>query len=195
MGLKQGYLRKMITDPLKMNPICVLGLGNVLLTDEGVGVHALELFQRKYRTPEGVDLIDGGTSGVDMIDLIANREFLLVIDAVHTGDEPGSLVSIAGDDVRAFFRTKISPHQLGLSDLLAHLELTDERPKGMEVIGMVPKNMDTGVGLTDELKPVVERAAEIVAERLRDLGHPPERRPEGEEPAALGESEIRWTGY
>ena len=73
-------------------PVLVLGMGNILLEDEGLGIRALEVLQREYEFPSGVELLDGGTTGMGLLDEIGGRQHVLVLDAVQTGDPPGTLV-------------------------------------------------------------------------------------------------------
>jgi hydrogenase maturation protease len=157
-----------------MKRILVLGVGNVLLTDEGIGIHALELLQQHYRLPDDVEVIDGGTSGMDLLDQLADRDCVVLVDAVKTGDAPGTVVRLAGDALPAFFRSKISPHQLGLCDLLAMLQLRGEAPKELILHGMVPFSLETHLGLSDEAAARMPEFVERIADELRRLGAAPE---------------------
>jgi len=150
--------------------IVVLGVGNVLLSDEGVGVRAVEMLGRDYRLPPEVDIVDGGTTGMEMLEDLAHADHLLIVDAVRCGQPPATMVRIAGDDVPVFFKTKLSPHQIGLSDVLATLALMGEAPGGVTVIGVQPVSLDTSMDLSpqvDALLPIV--VGQLVTE-LRALG-------------------------
>lgn len=137
----------------------ILGIGNTILSDEGVGVRAVELFQERYRLPENVVAIDGGTSGMEMIEDLSHLDFLLVLDTIMAGKPPGSIVRLAGSEVPSFFRRKLSPHQIGLSDVLASLEFLEAEPKDIVVIGVQPVTLELGM----ELTPTVEaRVSEVV---------------------------------
>ena len=116
----------------------VLGIGNTILTDEAAGVRAVELLEQRYRMPDNVLVIDGGTSGMEMIEDLSDLDFLIVIDVVKTGAAPGTVVKIAGDEIPVFFRRKLSPHQIALPDVLASLELLDAMPKEIIVLGVEP---------------------------------------------------------
>lgn len=138
----------------------VLGLGNILLSDEGVGVRAVEALVEQVPLPPDVEVLDGGTSGMDLLDQIAGRARLIVVDAVRTGRPPASVVRLAGDEVPAFFSAKLSPHQLGLSDVLAVLRLMDAAPAEITVIGVEPVSLDLGL----DLSPAVAASlAEVLA--------------------------------
>lgn len=157
-------------------PILVLGLGNILLMDEGLGVHAMELFERRYAVPDHVDVVDGGTCGMDMLDLIASHRHLIAVDAVKTGAPPATLVTLRGDEVPAYFKGKLSPHQLGLCDLLASLRLTDEAPETVTLVGCVPLALGTGLMLSPEIEAVLPEMAERIAGELAELGISAQRR-------------------
>jgi len=153
-----------------MSRILVLGVGNVLLSDEGIGIHALELLEQRYALPPEVEVIDGGTSGMDLLDQLANRERVLLVDAVKTGDPAGTLVRLADDALPAFFRTKVSPHQLGLCDLLAMLQLRGEGPGELVLQGMVPFSLGTHLGLSPEATARMPELVARVADELRRFG-------------------------
>lgn len=150
--------------------ILVLGIGNVLLTDEGVGVRALNELERRYTFPENVELLDGGTAGIELLRHIRNRDYLIIIDAMKFDKEPGTVSRIEGKDVPAAFLTRISPHQLGLSDLLAAAMLTDELPKNLVLFGVEPESLDIGLDLTDTVEASLEKLMGAVIDELQSAG-------------------------
>ncbi len=119
--------------------VLVLGIGNVLMTDDSVGIRVINELERRFRFPENVELLDGGTSGIELLSYIVNRDYLIIVDAIKSDLPPGTVVKVEGEDVPAKFMTRISPHQLGLSDLLAAATLTGELPKQMVLFGIEPK--------------------------------------------------------
>ncbi|MDJ0950885.1 MAG: HyaD/HybD family hydrogenase maturation endopeptidase [Alphaproteobacteria bacterium] len=149
----------------------VLGLGNILLSDEGVGVRVVEALAADYRVPDEVEIVDGGTSGMDLMETVAGCDCLIVTDAVNADALPGTVLRFADDAVRAFFQTRLSPHQLGLSDLLAALTLTDEAPRRVILIGVVPADLSLGTELSETVAEARDAAAEMVARELDTLGH------------------------
>ncbi len=137
----------------------VLGIGNIILTDEGVGVRAVEALEKSYQLPESVMAIDGGTSGMELLDDLSGLDLLVVLDTIVAGKEPGTVISLTGDQVQVFFRKKMSPHQIGLCDVLASLELLGTLPKEVMVFGVQPLSLELGM----DLSPVVaERVPELV---------------------------------
>lgn len=150
--------------------IVVLGVGNILLSDEGVGVWAIERLQRDYRLPPEVAVIDGGTTAMEMLDDLSNADHLLIVDAVRGGRPAATIVRIADEDVPIFFKTKLSPHQIGLSDVLATLSLVGERPRGITVIGVEPASLATAMALTPQVQAVLPKVVEQLVKELRQLG-------------------------
>ncbi|MDD5330326.1 MAG: HyaD/HybD family hydrogenase maturation endopeptidase [Sulfuricella sp.] len=150
--------------------IIVLGVGNILLSDEGVGVRTIEKLQRDFILPAEVEVIDGGTTGMEMLEDLAGADHIVIVDAVRSGQAPASIVKLTGDQVPVFFRTKLSPHQIGLSDVLATLELTGEAPGGITVIGVEPASLETAIELSPQVEALLPELAELVVAELRQLG-------------------------
>lgn len=154
----------------------VLGVGNTILADEGVGVRVVEALERDYRMPPGVQVIDAGTSGMEMLEDMAGLDFLLVVDAIAAGKAPGELVQLRGDAVPVFFRRNLSPHGIGLSDVLASLEFLGAEPKETVILGVQPVSMELSTELTATIAArVPELVAQVVAE-LSQRGLAPVRK-------------------
>ncbi len=146
--------------------VLVLGAGNILLSDEGIGVRVIEALEARYDVPESVEILDGGTCGMDLLDVIAGRDQLIIVDAVNTGSPPGTVVRLRDADIPAAFRTKSSPHQLGLQDVLAMLRLLETAPRHVTVVGVQPASLNLGL----ELSPVVAgRLDEMIEMVLAEL--------------------------
>ncbi|MBE0472926.1 HyaD/HybD family hydrogenase maturation endopeptidase [Rhodoferax sp.] len=149
----------------------VLGIGNTILSDEAAGVRAVEALEQAWHVPDNVLLIDGGTSGMEMIEDLSNLDFLLVIDVVLTGAAPGTLVKIAGDEIPVFFRDKLSPHQIGLPDVLASLELLDAIPKEIVVLGVEPISLELGMEMTPTVAAAIPELVDRAVAELRARGY------------------------
>lgn len=117
--------------------ILVLGVGNILFTDEGIGVRCIESMQQTYSFSDNVTLMDGGTLGSQLMGPIMDADFLIVCDAVLCGDQPGSVYRLIGDDLRKSLAFRDSMHQTDLVDTLGMCELVGNRPEAI-VIGMEP---------------------------------------------------------
>ena len=151
----------------------MLGMGNILLEDEGLGIRALEALQREFEFPQEVELLDGGTTGMGLLDDISGREHLLVLDAVQTGEAPGTLVTMRGDDVPVYFGIRVTPHQLGLADVLATLELSGGQPGSVTVLGLVPQSLELTLELSELIQPKLRDLVQLTIEELTRLGYPP----------------------
>jgi len=149
-------------------PITVLGIGNILLSDEGFSVRAVEELLRRYRFPAGVQVLDGGTLGMDLLRFLAGTQRLLVIDAIAGDGPPGTFYRFAGDEVQAYFREKVSLHELGIKDVLAVLASTGRPVAEVVVVGIQPASLDVGLELTPVAAAALEGAvAAAVAELAR----------------------------
>lgn len=160
----------------------VLGLGNVLLHDDGLGVWTVELLRRSHRFPEEVRLLEGGTLGLDLLPALDGVERLLLIDALATDGRPGRLFRLEGDEVPAALESKTSSHQVGLQDLLGTAELLGRKPPVVVLRGIEAGCLEPGTGFSP---PVAAALGELAAGVLADLaswGHvaTPEPKPAGE---------------
>ncbi|MDV7340273.1 HyaD/HybD family hydrogenase maturation endopeptidase [Terasakiella sp. A23] len=150
--------------------ILVIGLGNVLMQDEGVGVRAVEALEGLYDVPENVVMMDGGTTGTELLEPMRDVKHLIVTDSVNTGDPEGTLVRLADEQVPAFFQTKISNHQLGLSDLLGILQLQGQSPETVTIIGMVPYKLEESLGLSPETEERVYKMLDMLVDEIEGRG-------------------------
>jgi len=158
--------------------ILVLGLGNVLLSDEGVGVRIVEALSAFHDLPDEVEVLDGGTSGMDLLDTIADRDCLIVADAVNANGPAGRLMRLENDDIRMLFENRLSPHQLGLSDLLANLRLIGQEPRRIVIVGVVPQNLGLGLELSPAAADGRDAAVAMIVDELTRLGAAPTPRPD-----------------
>jgi len=163
----------------KSSRVLVLGLGNVLLRDEGVGVHVAGELQ-KVALPRNVEVIDGGTAGLDILLSQEGLYKLVVIDATRAGKKPGTiykarlkakekdeLVRIFGQDRES----KISLHQVGLIDALAATEKMNCAPEEIVIIGVEPKEIACGLELTEQVKQRIPEIVNTVLEEIEDAVH------------------------
>ncbi len=150
--------------------IAVLGIGNLLLSDDGVGVHVIKKLQEEYEFPGSVELIDGGTKGLDLLPLFEGKDKILIVDAANFRKEPGTIDTVEGDKIPAFLSSKLSVHQIGLPDTLFAAKLMDITPAEMSLIGIQPKSMETGVELSEEIKDRMEQLINKVLEKLNEWG-------------------------
>lgn len=153
--------------------VVILGVGNLLQSDEGVGPQFVGRFERSWTMPATALLIDGGTSAMELLDELACVDLLLVVDAVSIGAQPGTVVVLKGERVPEFFSLKISPHQVGLLDALAALRLQGESPSEIVILGVEPGVLDLSMELSPTVQDALPRLEAIVLERLRGAGIEP----------------------
>lgn len=149
----------------------VLGLGNILLSDEGLGVRVVQRLQERYRLSPEIQVMDGGTLGLDLLPYLEGVDHLLVIDALEMGEEPGTMARLVGEEVPASLSVKISPHQMGLADLLAAARLQDSYPQEITLLGMQPGSIDTGLDLSPSVEAQVDRLIDEVLMELDSWGY------------------------
>lgn len=154
-----------------MKPL-ILGIGNILLSDEGIGVYAVQALENNPHFTSHFDIVDGGTCGMELLDVMANREYLIVIDAVLANKAAGEIIVLYDEQVPTFFSRKISPHQLGLCDVLSALKLTEEFPKHLCLIGIQPERLDSQIGLSETLSRALPKVQQCLIEQLERYGFP-----------------------
>jgi len=148
----------------------VLGVGNILMQDEGIGVRALEWLLARYASPQ-VEMIDGGTMGLDLLHYLQGIDHLLILDAIEAGKTPGEMVTITGDEVPAFLGMKISPHQIGVQDLLATAQLMGYTPPEVMILGVQPHWLRVGLELSPAAITQVEPLARLALLQLEKWGY------------------------
>ena len=172
--------------------IGVMGVGNVLLKDEGFGVKLLYILKAKYDFPENVVLIDGGTAGIFLSPEIDYLDKLLIIDVVKAQGKPGEIKIYEKED---FFidrlPLKLSPHQLGLQEVLLLNEIKGTCPEEVKLIGIIPKSVETGTGLTPELEAKLPEVEEKVLEILKEWGVEPKLKERPEDPNIWWEKKVK----
>jgi hydrogenase maturation protease len=152
--------------------VTILGLGNILMSDEGIGVHTVNEFQRRYAVPDFVEIVDGGAAGLDLIPFIEGREKVIMVDAVNFDREPGFVGVLENEEIPARITTKASMHHLGLMDVLSIVKLSGNYPKELCLIGIQPKSLELGLDMTREIWDKKEALIERVSEKLREWNIP-----------------------
>ncbi|BEU88522.1 HyaD/HybD family hydrogenase maturation endopeptidase [Selenomonas sp. TAMA-11512] len=154
-------------------PVTVLGIGNVILQDEGFGVRAVELLDMNYEFPDTVQIIDGGTLGVELLQFVTGTQKLLVIDSINGKEPAGSLFRFQDDAVMEHFQDKLSAHEVGIQDVLATLSVTGRRIPEVVVLGVQPYDVGAGVALTEPMKALLPAILEASLAELRRWGIEP----------------------
>lgn len=157
----------------------VLGIGNILLQDEGVGVHIINRLQQigleaEADSPRQIEFIDGGTSGLSFLPFVKLGKRLIIIDAMHGGSEPGSVYKFKLDDTNdttwkdLLTREKMSLHEFTIFDSLMVLKLQENIPEDITVIGIEPMNIDWGLELTPKIANKLDVYMKIIIDEIND---------------------------
>ncbi len=153
-----------------MSKVMVLGVGNLLLTDEGFGIHVIEeLTERREELGIGPDvqLMDGGTLGLDLLHYIEGLDKLIIIDVVNGGTEPGTIFKFTPQDIETEKIRKLSLHQITLMDVLGMAKDMDREPRETVIVAVEPKDIENwGMELSEELKAKIPTVIKIVLDEL-----------------------------
>jgi hydrogenase maturation protease len=149
----------------------VLGLGNPLMTDDGAGLAILARLRAGWRIPPQVELVDGGTWGMNLLHLIEAAGQLVLADAIRNGLPAGSLVVMEREELPRYLSHKLSPHQVDLREVLALAELRGTLPLATVAIGIEPAEIELGTTLSPQVEERLEAAAAAVVDRLAAWGH------------------------
>ena len=154
--------------------VIVIGLGNPLMGDDGLGLAVLDELRTGYAMSPEVELVDGGTWGISLLPVIEDADELILIDAIDVGQAPGTFVRIEHDRLPRYLATKISPHQVDLRDVLGLAELRGTLPADTVALGMQPASVELRNALSDHLRCRVGELADAVAQELARRGYPAE---------------------
>ncbi len=144
----------------------VVGVGNTILSDDGLGVHAARLLQSDPRVPAGVEILDGGTLGLELVPYVSDASRILFLDAVDSGSSPGTYVRMTGGELLGL-SGGFSVHQLGIADLIAVLALASTKPQDIVVLGVQPANTDWGTSLSPAVEATLTHLVEAALIQLR----------------------------
>ena len=151
--------------------VLVIGLGNPLMGDDGLGLAALDQLRTQWELPATVRLVDGGTWGMNLLPLLEDAEAVVLIDAIDAGRGPGELVLLERDDVPRFLGLKLSPHQIDLREVIALAAFRGRLPERLVVIGLQPERVELSAVLTPAVARHVGKVVTGVVARLGSWGH------------------------
>ncbi len=150
--------------------IMILGLGNILFSDEGFGIRVLENLQESYKFPENVSLVDGGVLGLNLLGMISEADYLIVVDAVRNKGNAGDLYRLEGAAIPERIRAKNSLHQIDFLEALTLCQALDKVPETV-ILGVEPADIDTlSLELTQAVREKVDAVTEMVLTELKRLG-------------------------
>ncbi len=148
------------------NNITILGIGNTLYSDEGVGIHLLPILEAEFKDDENIEIIEGSTDGIKLLGPIEDTDNLIIIDAINAGKEGGEIIALEGDDIPAYFGIKLSVHQMSFQEVLMAVKLRERYPKNIIMLGMQPSSLEFGLGLTKTNKAKLPDLARAVIDQV-----------------------------
>jgi hydrogenase maturation protease len=152
-------------------PLLILGLGNLLCSDDGLGVVAVDQLLRRWTPPDGVLVLDGGTLGLALLPYVEDAEAAILVDAIRAEGPPGTLVRLEGDEVGPAVSARLSSHQIGVADLLDAARLRLRSPETLLLLGAVPRTLGLGLGLSPPVASAVPELVERIVSAAAELGH------------------------
>ena len=149
----------------------VIGLGNPLMGDDGLGILAAQRLQEEWILPPEVQVVDGGTWGMNLLPIIDEAEELLLIDAINQDMPPGTQIVLARDEIPRALAMKVSPHQIDLSEVIALAELRGTLPERMTALGLQPERVELGAPLSPAVERHIDHLVAMAAFQLELWGH------------------------
>ncbi len=155
----------------KTVPLLVLGLGNLLCRDDGLGVVAVHRLLRSHVPPPGTEVLDGGTLGLSLLPYLEDAEQAILVDAIGIDAPAGTVVRLDGDEVAPAVAARLSVHQIGVADLLEGARWLGHLPRRLVLLGAVPQTIEVGLGLTPSVEAAVPALITRILEEARALGY------------------------
>jgi len=152
--------------------LLILGLGNLLCSDDGLGALVAGAIAATRDTPDGVRVLDGGTLGLSLLPYLEDAECAILVDAIQADAPPGTIVRLEGEDVGPAVAARLSVHQVGVSDLIEAARWRGRVPPTLILLGVVPETIELGVGLSAPVRAAAGDLLRVVCEEARRLGFP-----------------------
>ncbi|WP_460177559.1 HyaD/HybD family hydrogenase maturation endopeptidase [Thermodesulfovibrio hydrogeniphilus] len=153
-----------------MMKVCVIGVGNILMQDEGVGPKVAEILRNNYTFQPEIEIIDGGTLGLDLLPYIEKYKKILLIDVVDFQENPGFIKILKGEEIPPYLKTKLSVHHVGVQDLLEVARFMGIMPEELILVGIQPESIDLGLDLTPTIAGRLNLLIEEVLKILERWG-------------------------
>ena len=130
------------------NKITILGIGSLIYSDDGIGIHALKPLIEKYKDDEDIEIVEGATDGMMLLAYVEDASNLIIIDAINNGVPGGTIMQLNGEEIPAYYGIKMSVHQAGFQEVLWIAKFRERYPKNITMIGMQPTNLEMGLELS-----------------------------------------------
>lgn len=150
--------------------ITLLGVGNILLTDEGLGVHVVRQMEEEYSFSPEINIVDGGTMGMELLSYMRGMTKLLLVDAVNGGETPGTVYEFPHQQTEDYFTGNISVHEVGMQDILRIRALQEKPLEDATVIGVEPESLDIGLTPTETVKAALPEVKQRIIRQLEAWG-------------------------
>jgi hydrogenase maturation protease len=151
--------------------VLIYGAGNLILSDEGFGVHFVRHLEKHYEVPENVEIYDGGTLGIMVSFKFEEADRVILVDVVDTAGEPGDIFRYDREEIMLKrIPVKMSPHQIGLQEMLLISEMRDVPKNELTFFGIIPASLDPGDTLSPPLQQGLEKVASLVVDELKSVG-------------------------
>ena len=177
-----------MADPI---PLLILGLGNVLCTDDGLGAAAVDRLRRQFEMPDGVVVLEGGTLGLALLSYVARARAAILVDAIRADAPPGTIVRLEGAEVAPAVHDRLSVHQIGVADLLDGARWLDRYPDRVVLIGVVPQTIELGVGCSRVVHEALPSLVSGIVDVARTVGFELIARQADDVSAGLGYSDTK----
>lgn len=148
------------------NSVVLLGVGNILLTDEGLGVHVVNDLERNYTFVPAISIIDGGTMGMELLTYMRGMKKILLVDAINGGEVPGTVYEFPHKELEEYFMEHISVHEVGMQDILRIRAIQEDPLEDAVVIGVEPLSLEVGF---EPSEPVAKALPDVKERVLRTL--------------------------
>jgi hydrogenase maturation protease len=150
----------------------VIGLGNVVMSDDGLGVHAVRRLRERFQVTDEVELVEGGTAGLLLLPHLADARQVVIVDAIDAGVAAGTLVRLEGEEWSRAFAVRMTPHDVGLADLLGAARLSGMWPERLTLHGAQPHSTALGTELSAPVAAAIDALVDQVAAELERWGVP-----------------------
>ncbi|WP_051621188.1 HyaD/HybD family hydrogenase maturation endopeptidase [Paenibacillus sp. UNC451MF] len=148
--------------------VTILGIGNTLYSDEGVGIHILPLLRERLQTYHHVEIIEGATDGIRLLGPVEETEHLIIVDAMNGGEIPGTVYKVVNEEIPAYFGVKMSVHQVGFQEVLFAARIRERLPAHMIMFGVQPASLEFGIGLSATVTSVLVELVDRIEAQLRE---------------------------
>lgn len=147
--------------------IIVIGIGNTLYSDEGVGVHILPYLEDALSDCDNIEIVEGITDGMKLLGPVEEADYLIIIDAINADKEGGSIITLVDEEIPAYFGIKMSIHQIGFQEVLNAARFRDNLPEKMILIGVQPSSLELGLELSDVVRSKIPKVVELVTNQIK----------------------------